>query len=244
MNVALHAGVVLGHAFHQIPEVAQSLGLREFDGHRVHAHDGYAEIPQHGIVARQQVVLQEHDFRPHEIHLPAVLVDGVAQVGERGGRLALEHRPAMQQRQVVVVQNAEVGVTPAQCQLLAHHVDNTVGQCVQLAVRVAPLPLEVNQRLAISPAHCNLRHQAREVDLHAVSYRPRCTVLAPLRDCLSGACNIGSPEGWPVPLKTRGSMPEARPPIIGLCRFDRTADSKHRTEEDLWLAKSLWPAWG
>ncbi|MNT46952.1 hypothetical protein D3C72_1836280 [compost metagenome] len=95
-----------------------------------------------------------------------MLVKGVADIGVRDGSFALEGRPGVQEREVVVLQDAEGDIAAAQAKTGAHHVGDAVGQPVQLAERVAPAALDVDQRFLCGELHGNLPHDAGEVHVH------------------------------------------------------------------------------
>ncbi|MNE85290.1 hypothetical protein D3C80_1822750 [compost metagenome] len=95
-----------------------------------------------------------------------MLIEGVAEVGVGQRRFTLERCPAVQQRQVVVLQDAQGDVAAMQIQAGAQHVGDAIGEQMQLAEAVAPVALDVHQRFVVGVALDGLRHEAGEVDLH------------------------------------------------------------------------------
>ncbi|MNE52754.1 hypothetical protein D3C80_1474430 [compost metagenome] len=97
-------------AFKQVPEIPQALPgtLR-----RVHADDADALVVEQVEVPLDQCVFDKHDLGADELHLPAVLFEGVAIVGVGRRRIALERGPGMEQRDIVVFQNAQVDIPAA-----------------------------------------------------------------------------------------------------------------------------------
>ncbi|MGT2429008.1 hypothetical protein ACU4HD_10450 [Cupriavidus basilensis] len=74
----------------------------------------------------------------------------------------------MQQGDIVVFENAQADIAAAQLQPVAHHVDDPVGQRVQLAEGVAALALDIDQGLAVAEAHGEIPHRARKIHLHSL----------------------------------------------------------------------------
>ncbi|MNO36465.1 hypothetical protein D3C76_265340 [compost metagenome] len=169
VRIAFHAGVLVGDAFEQAVEAEQSITRFRW---RVHAYNGNATRTQAVEIAFQQYVFEEDHFRLDVIHLGEVLFRRVAEVGEGRGRLALQGSPGMQQRQVVVLQDAQVHVAAPQLQAFAHHVDDPVGESVQLDEAVAPAALDIDQRFAVAMANGELGEGAREVHFH-----PECLIV-------------------------------------------------------------------
>jgi hypothetical protein len=122
--------------------------------------------PQEVVVAIEQREFQEHDFRRDPVDLPGVLFDRVAEIRERRSRLALEDRRQVQQADVVVVEDEQVALTTGQAELAAHHVDDAVGQQVELAERVTALAFDVNKRLPVRELPCQRGNDTSEVGFH------------------------------------------------------------------------------
>ncbi|MNN18900.1 hypothetical protein D3C81_1321200 [compost metagenome] len=169
IRIAFHAGVLVGDAFEQAVEAEQSITRLRW---RVHAYNGNATRTQAVEIAFQQYVFEEHHLRLDVVHLGEVLFRRIAEVGEGRGCLALQGSPGVQQRQVVVLQDAQVHVAAPQLQAFAHHVDDPVGESVQLGEAVAPAALDVDQRFAVAMANGELGEGAREVHFH-----PECLIV-------------------------------------------------------------------
>ncbi|MNW21723.1 hypothetical protein D3C71_2228000 [compost metagenome] len=59
----------------------------------------------------------------------------------------------MEQGDVVVLEDAEIDVSAAKLQALAHHVDDAVGQRMEFAEVVASIALDVDQGFPVAKAH-------------------------------------------------------------------------------------------
>ncbi|MNN01719.1 hypothetical protein D3C81_1143460 [compost metagenome] len=164
-HVVLDARVRVRHAVQQIPEVQQAFSR---GSGRVHADHRHALAAQHVEVAVEQRILDEDNLGADERHLPAVFFLRVAVVGVGQGRVALQCGPCVQQGNVVVFEDAQADIAAAQLQAVAHHVDDAVGQRVQLAEGVAALALDIDQGLAVAEAHGKVAHRAREIHFHSL----------------------------------------------------------------------------
>ncbi|MNZ79572.1 hypothetical protein D3C78_981790 [compost metagenome] len=110
LHVVVDAGVVIRDAFKQVPEIPQTLAR---GGGRVHADNLDALAMQQVEIAIDQGVLDKHHFRPQKLHLPAMLFEGVAIVGVGCRCITFERGPGMEQRDIVVFQNAQVDIPAA-----------------------------------------------------------------------------------------------------------------------------------
>ncbi|MCY1346972.1 hypothetical protein D9M69_330700 [compost metagenome] len=163
VHVGLDVRLVVAHPFEQVPEVS-GIGMPRRG--QVHAYHPGSALAQHVAVAVEQAGLDEDRLGLDELDLPAMLFEGVADIGVGDCRLALERGPGVQQREIVVLQDAQRRVAALQVQAAAHHVDDAVGQPMQLIEAVAPVALDVHQGFLVGVALCDLAHDAGEVHLH------------------------------------------------------------------------------
>ncbi|MCY1452475.1 hypothetical protein D9M71_693960 [compost metagenome] len=141
-------------------------GKGAIGGRGIHAHHVGTTGAEHVAVLRQQRGFDENHFRRDERHLPAVFLQGVADVGMGNRHFALERGPGVQQRQVVVFQNAQCGIAALQLEPGAQQIGDLVGQAVQFIETIPPVALDVDQRFLSGIALGNLGHDAGKVHLH------------------------------------------------------------------------------
>ena len=139
-------GVAVIHILQQCPEVVDP---RVVFLRRIHDNDGYLSLAQHVVVAFEQVCLDKDHLGVDRVDLVSVVLDTVAVIGITKGCLTLHCCKPVHQGGVVVVHNHDRVITAAQVQLVSHHIDDAVGQAVELPKGIAPVALDVYQGLAI-----------------------------------------------------------------------------------------------
>lgn len=163
VHVVLDIRVCIGDAVDEFAEAKQAVARI---GRRIHADDCNTSFGQHVEIALEQRVLDEHHFRLDEVDLPTMFLERITIVGPGCRSLALEGGPGVKQREIVVLQNAQVSIATPQLQTFTHHIHDAVREQMKVAVGVATLALGVDQRLAIAMVHRELFNGPGEVHLH------------------------------------------------------------------------------